>query len=125
AQRLVDEQELARSLAVEADEAFPAVYATSRMVALMERAAARVMQPLLEAGELSVGVTVDVRHVAATAPGETVRAEARFGGREGQLYGLGVAAFEGAGEIARGPHPRAIVDSERLVAGAARRQSAR
>jgi fluoroacetyl-CoA thioesterase len=121
AERLVDENELASALAVDGDEAFPAVYATSRMVALMERAAARLMQPLLGAGELSVGVQLDVRHMVPTPPGATVRAEARFVGMEGKLYRFEVVAFDGAGEIGRGQHSRAIVEAARLVAGAARR----
>jgi predicted thioesterase len=91
------------------------------MVALMERAAARLMQPLLGPGELSVGVQLDVRHAAPTPAGARVRAEARFVGLEGKLYRFEVVAFDPAGEIGRGVHTRAIVETARLVAGAARR----
>jgi predicted thioesterase len=91
------------------------------MVALMELAAARVLRPHLGAGELSVGVSVDVMHTAATPPGATVTATARFLGREGKLFLFEVSAADNAGEIGRGRHKRAVVASERLVAGAARR----
>ena len=51
------------------DENFPAVFATTRMIALMEMASARVLKPLLQSGEMSVGVTVDIIHSAATPIG--------------------------------------------------------
>jgi predicted thioesterase len=91
------------------------------MVALMELAAARVLRPHLRPGELSVGVTLDVVHTAATPPGATVSATARFLGREGKLFVFEVLATDDAGEIGRCKHKRAVVGTERLVAGAARR----
>ncbi len=121
AQLTVAPSDLASALNLEPAEPFPPVFATSRMVALMELAAARVLHPLLQAGELSVGVSVDVVHTAATPPGGTVTATAKFVGREGKLYLFEVSAADNAGEIGRGTHKRAIVTNERLVAGAAKR----
>jgi fluoroacetyl-CoA thioesterase len=117
----VDPADLASALAGAPGEAYPPVFATSRMVALMERAAAAAMRPLLASGELSVGVQVDVQHSAPTPAGATVRAEARFVGMEGKLYAFEVTASDGAGPIGRGRHTRAIVVVARLLAGAARR----
>jgi predicted thioesterase len=91
------------------------------MIGLMEVAASRALRPLLAEGELSVGVTVDVSHSAATPPGATVRATARFLRQEGKLYVFEVWAEDNGGEIGRGVHKRAIVSSERLENGAARR----
>jgi predicted thioesterase len=91
------------------------------MVALMELAAARVLRPLLRAGELSVGVSIDVKHNAATPLGATVTATAKFVGRDGKLFLFEVSAADDAGEIGRGTHKRAIVTTERLVSGAAQR----
>jgi fluoroacetyl-CoA thioesterase len=113
--------DLASALNLEPEDAFPLVFATSRMVALMELAAARVLRPHLRAGELSVGVSVDIMHTAATPPGATVTATAKFLGREGKLFLFEVSAADNAGEIGRGTHKRAIVTTERLVAGAAQR----
>jgi fluoroacetyl-CoA thioesterase len=121
AQLTVAPSDLASALNLEPADAFPPVFATSRMVALMELAAARVLRAHLGAGELSVGVSVDVMHTAATPPGGTVTATARFLGREGKLFLFEVSAADDAGEIGRGRHKRAVVASERLVAGAARR----
>ncbi len=113
--------DLASALNLEPEDAFPPVFATSRMVALMELAAARVLRPHLRPGELSVGVTLDVSHTAATPPGATVSATAKFIGREGKLFVFEVLALDDAGEIGRCKHKRAVVTTERLVAGAARR----
>lgn len=121
AQLVVGPQDLASSLPVEMGDAFPPVLATARMVALMEIAAARVLQPLLGPGELSVGVTVDISHTAPTPLGAEVIATARYAGREGKLFLFEVSAADPGGEVGRGWHKRAIVLSERLQSGAAKR----
>lgn len=122
AEQVVEEKDCASAMAVVAGEAFPAVYATTRMIGLMELAGARVLQPLLAPGELSVGVRVDVVHNAATLPGATVRASARYTGREGKLYRFEVRAEDEGGEVGRGVHDRAVITVERLVQGARRRR---
>ncbi len=121
AQLTVGSSDLANTLNLEPGDAFPPVFATSRMVGLMEVAAARVLRPHLREGETSVGVSVEVVHSAATPPGVTVTATARFVGREGKLFLFEVSAADNAGEVGRGTHKRAVVSAERLVAGAARR----
>ena len=121
AEWVVTEADLASALPIETDDEFPPVFATARMIGLMEIAAARVLQPLLGPGELSVGVTVDVSHTAPTPLGAKVTATARYAGREGRLFLFEVSVADPAGEVGRGWHKRAIVSSERLQAGAAKR----
>jgi predicted thioesterase len=117
-------EDLASAVALAPGERFPAVLATTRMIALMELAAARALAPLLEDGELSVGVTVDVAHTAATPAGATVRCTARYLGRDGRLFDFEVAASDEAGECGRGRHRRAIVAVDRLLAGMEKRRAA-
>jgi fluoroacetyl-CoA thioesterase len=119
---VVGEGDLASALTPDRPGAFPAVYATSRMVALMELAAARCLEPLLEEGELSVGVVIDIQHLAATPPGVEVAAQARYAGRAGKLYRFEVVASDPAGEIGRGRHERAIIRADRLLSGAQKRR---
>ena len=95
--------------------------ATARMVALMEIAASRVLVALCAPGELSVGVTVDITHTAPTPLGAEVTATARYAGREGKLFLFEVSCADKGGEVGRGWHKRAIVSSERLQSGAAKR----
>jgi predicted thioesterase len=119
---VVRAEDLASALGDPAADPFPPVFATSRMIALMEIAAARSLAPLLEEGELSVGVAIDVRHTAATPPGARVSASARYVGPNGKLHRFEVTAEDESGEIGRGFHDRAIVKVARLVEGADKRR---
>ncbi len=115
---VVQPKDLAKELSIDANDEFPEVFATSRMVALMELAAARLMKPLLKEGELSVGVNVNVNHLAATPNKEVVRSVATFKGMEGKLFKFEVALFDNGGKAGFGTHTRAIVKTERLLQGA-------
>ena len=119
---VVQQSDTAEALRIGDEDAFPAVFATSRMIALMEIAAARLMRPLLKDGELSVGVSVNVSHGAATPVGCRVRAVATSLGMEGKLQRFRVEAFDDAGPIGSGEHLRAIVSTARLVGGAEKRR---
>jgi predicted thioesterase len=118
---VVGSADSAKALSIAPEDDFPDMLATSRMIALMELAAARVMRQLLGPGQLSVGVGVDIKHLAATPIGAEVRAVATFLGLEGKLHRFKVEAFDRGGLIGTGEHSRAIVGTERLVSGAAAR----
>jgi predicted thioesterase len=113
--------DLAGALSEDPEEAFPPVFASTKMIALMELAAARLLRPLLGEGELSVGVAFELVHSAATPPGAQATATARYLRCDGKHYLFEVVARDAGGEIGRGTHRRAIVSTPRLVAGAARR----
>jgi fluoroacetyl-CoA thioesterase len=119
---VVGADDLASRTTLGVDESYPPVFATARMITLMELAGGRVLAPLLLPGELSVGVRVDVSHTAPTPEGAKVRATARFVGVESGLYRFEVEAYDGGGEIGRGVHHRAIVEVARLLARAAKRR---
>ena len=55
-------------------DGFPAVLARSRMIELMELAAARLMRPHLGEAESSVSIEMQVTHVAAATAGSMLRA---------------------------------------------------
>jgi fluoroacetyl-CoA thioesterase len=121
---IVSPTDLASSLPLSPTDSFPAVFATARMIALMEIASARLLAPFLLLGQLSVGVSVDVTHTAPTPLGSTVEAESRFIGRTGKggkLYEFEVTARDEGGEIGRARHVRAVVDRERLEGVAVKR----
>ena len=118
----VQPSDTAHALSMSEEDSFPEVLATPRMIALMELAAARLMKPLLQPGQLSVGVALNVKHTAATPVGGKVRAIAKYLGPEGKLFRFKVEAFDEAGSIGDGEHTRAIISAERLLAGAAKRK---
>lgn len=98
-----------------------AVLATPRLVALIEEAAVAALDEALEAGTTSVGVAVDVEHLAASPVGAVVSAEATLREVDGRRLHFDVrAADEDGTEVARGRHVRAVVDRERFLANLGR-----
>lgn len=122
AEFIVQPSDTAKMLSISAEDDFPEVFATSRMIALMELAAARAMKINLSPGQLSVGVSLNVRHLAATPVGCKVYAVATYLGTEGKLFRFKVEAWDEAGLIGEGDHERAQVDTERLLQGANKRK---
>jgi fluoroacetyl-CoA thioesterase len=119
---IVQASDSAERLAMSIDDRFPDVFATSRMIALMELAAARAMKKVLRPEQLSVGVSLNVRHSAATPLGSEVRARATYLHQDDKLLVFKVEAFDQSGMIGDGEHTRAVVDTERLLRGAERRR---
>lgn len=99
----------------------PPVFGTPFMIADMERACAALLVPLLGPGDVSVGVRIEVAHNAPTPEGATVRATARYTGRDGPLFWFDVWAEDAGGRIGEGRIARAIVSQEKLVARAEKR----
>ena len=95
------------------------VLATPWLVALMEAAACAALEGTLEAGQTSVGVRLDVRHLAPTPLGVTVRARAELTEVDGRRLVFRVEAHDAAERIGEGTHERTIVDGQRLLARAA------
>lgn len=100
---------------------FPRVLGTAKLIALMESASARAMEPMLLPGELTAGVISRIEHTAPSPLGAHLRMTARYLGLEGKFYRFEVVAHDDAGEIFRGVHVRAVVEAQRLEKGAARR----
>ena len=71
-------QDLAKELSKDPEDNFPEVFARSRMIAVMELTAARLMKSELAHHELSAGVNVNVTHMAATPNNEEVKVVATF-----------------------------------------------
>ncbi len=118
---MVQSKDLASELSIDEQDDFPEVFATSRMIALMESAAARLMKPSLAENELSVGVNVNINHFAATPNNAEVKAVAIYKGMEGKLYKFEVELHDKGGKAGSGTHTRAIVEKQRLIQGALNR----
>lgn len=95
-----------------------AVFATPAMCCLMEKAAADLMDSLLEEGSTSVGTLLNIVHSAATPVGMKVRAVAEITAVDGRRVSFRITAFDEAGEIGSGAHERVIVFKERFQAKA-------
>ncbi|XPV69754.1 MAG: thioesterase family protein [Halarcobacter sp.] len=117
----VKEEDLAKNLHISPEDNFPEVFATARMVALMECSAAKILTPLLKEGQLSVGVEVNIKHLAPTLCGDIAKSTASFEGMEGKLYKFSIEVEDSGGKIGIGTHTRAIVTQDRLMDGAKKR----
>jgi len=80
------------------------------MILHMEMAAGSAIQPSLPAGYVSVGTTVNIRHLAATPIGRRVRAMARIVEIEARSVVFEVEAWDGDRKIGDGTHRRGIVN---------------
>jgi len=92
----------------------PEAYGTPMMVYLMEVAAGEAIQPFLPDGWASVGVTVSVKHMAATPTGHTVTATATVIAVDEKTVTFAVTAHDGAEPIGEGTHVRAPVELARF-----------
>lgn len=86
------------------------VFATPELVRSMERAAVRAVDHLLPEGYRTVGVHVDVRHLAATPLGMTVRARAELIEVNGRALAFRVESFDELEKVGEGLHRRMIIN---------------
>jgi fluoroacetyl-CoA thioesterase len=104
----------AGGLASDIDASLAAVLSTPTMVAMMELAAMDAIKPFLDAGESSVGMSIEVGHTAATPPGHRARAEAEVTKVEGRRLEFAVRAFDDLEQIGSGTHRRAVIDAAKF-----------
>lgn len=92
-----------------------AVYATPAMVALMESAAVAALAPVLDEGESSVGIAIEIKHLAATPLGQRVRARAEVVEVDGRQVTFQVQAWDESELIGKGTHTRYVIDVARFM----------
>jgi predicted thioesterase len=90
------------------------VLGTPVMINLMEGAALAAMEHLLPAGHQSLGIHLDVRHVAATPIGMRVRAIAELTNVDGRTLTFRVEARDEKETIGDGTHQRVVVNVARF-----------
>lgn len=92
----------------------PTVFATGFMVGLMEWTCLHIIAPHLEEGEGSLGVHINVSHVAATVPGQTVTVDAECMKVAGRRLHFHVKAHDGIDLIGEGEHQRMVVNWDKF-----------
>ena len=90
------------------------VFATPAMIRLIEQAAAELVEKNLPPESTSVGIALNVKHIAPTPIGMNVRAEVKIVSVDGRKIIFDVAAFDERDEIGRGSHERFIVGREKF-----------
>lgn len=94
----------------------PTVFATGFMVGLMEWTCMKVLEEHLEPGEGSLGIQVNVSHIAATVPGQTVTVDAEVLEIRGRRVKFKVSGHDGIESIGEGTHERMVVPWEKFEA---------
>jgi predicted thioesterase len=92
----------------------PAVYATPVMILHMEAAGTASIASLLPDGHVSVGMEVNVKHLAATPVGREVRITSNVIEVAPKSVLFAVEAWDGDRKIGEGTHRRGVVDMAKL-----------
>lgn len=90
------------------------VFATPAMIALMEQTAWESVTSELEEGSGTVGVSLNVKHVAATPIGMKVTCETELTKVDGRSLTFTVKVYDEAGLIGEGEHERFVVYNEKF-----------
>ena len=98
-----------------AHEGMPAILCTPSLVWFLEHAARKAVLPVLEPGESTVGVVVNVQHLAATPLGEEVVCRARVISVDENQVSFQLEAHDEHEQIARGSHKLRIIQAARLA----------
>ncbi len=91
------------------------VYATPAMTALMEQASAELIENLLPDNWTSVGISMNIAHLAASPIDMEISATAKITAIDGRKISYEVTANDSAGPIGKGTHERFIVDKEKFL----------
>ena len=95
-----------------AGDGMPAVVSTPNIIQFLERTARHALAPHLEADERSVGIEIDIRHLAPTPIGETIHCTARVMAVDGTKVSFQIEARDQHEVIVRGLHKRAIIRTD-------------
>ncbi len=106
-------------------QAMPKVLATGYMVGLFEWACIQALNPHLDwPREQTVGIHVNLSHVAATPPGLTVTVKGFLEKVEGRKLTFSLVADDGVDEISAGHHVRFVIDAAKFNAKVAAKAAA-
>ncbi len=92
------------------------VYASPAMATLIEKTCMLCVAKKLEAGMTTVGISLNVRHLASTPVGMTVRCESELIEIDGRRLVYAVKVYDEAGLIGEGMHERYVVNGEAFTA---------
>jgi len=90
------------------------VFATPALIALMENTAMQLIE--LPEGSSSVGISINMQHLKATAVGKEVHCMATITAVEGKKYNFYITATDETGDlIGECIHERVVVNAEKFM----------
>lgn len=99
------------------------VFATPAMLAAMENAAMKAVARQLPEGSTTVGSEISASHIKPSFVGARISATAVLTEVDGRKLTFSVGASDSEGIIGEGTHIRYIVDRERFMAKAGKKQA--
>ena len=93
-------------------DGMPAVVSTPHIIQFLERTARHALTPHLDADERSVGLEIDIRHLAPTPVGQTIHCRAQVLSVDGSKVQFQIEARDAHEVIVRGLHKRAIIRTD-------------
>jgi fluoroacetyl-CoA thioesterase len=94
----------------------PDVFATPFLAGLMERVSAELINERLDVGEQSVGISMNLKHMAATPLGMEVRVRTEISAVDGRKLTFSLEAFDDLEKIGEAVHERFIIQAEKFNA---------
>lgn len=91
------------------------VFATPMMIGLMEGASMNAVKHHLPDGYSTVGISVNIKHISATAVGKKVWAEAELIEIDRKRLVFKVEAFDEDKKIGEGTHERFIIEEQKFM----------
>jgi|Deesub1362A_J573_1020465.scaffolds.fasta_scaffold05091_2 predicted thioesterase len=101
------------------------VMSSMTLMTLMEQAAIEALAGRLAPGEMTVGVGMELRHLAPTPPGFQVRAVAELVEVDGRRLTFQVTVEDEVEKVGEGRHLRVVVDRERFLRQVAEKRAAK
>ena len=105
-------------------ENLPDVFATPFLAGFMERVSAELIQDYLEPGEQSVGISMDIRHSAATPLGMKIRIATEVTAVDGAKLSFRLEAWDEIEKIGEAQHERFIIKADKFNARTAKKLQA-
>jgi fluoroacetyl-CoA thioesterase len=98
------------------EHGIPAVLATPWLIWFLEHVALDLVKPSLDEGELTVGVQIEMEHLAPAPLGSQVTCRTRVVHVEGPVITFQIEANDSVGLLAKGLHKRRVVRAEKIAA---------
>lgn len=98
-----------------AHNGMPEILSTPWLIWFLEHAAREAVLPYLEPSESTVGINIEVNHLAATPVGHQVTCQAKIIQREGKKIWFRLEAFDEHELIATGIHQLQVIQVERFA----------
>jgi predicted thioesterase len=92
----------------------PNVFATPFLAGLMERVSAELINMRLQPGEQSVGISMDLKHMAATPLGMEIRVKTEVTAVEGRKLTFRLEAFDEVEKIGEATHERFVIQADKF-----------